>query len=358
MDPIYLWRGFRHEWLREVLGFRLPHRISRLHSFIDDEGAFRFAQSTGVDGNYMRPRGRWTALRESGLAVERRDLSLRWHDEVDGPVPEARVALREPVRFALPEGAGAFAVLLHGFRLDTRCCDAHQPADRPCNSNGFWPVELGLRVGEGRREGSEVVCELEVELARGWTPTRGGVPFIEEKPLNVRLDYALEVGVTLLSGPAGQLRATRARSEVFGSARAPTRVTPVERPADGERPLATGLTGFRFAFEAPGSAPWLRRRGRYLTTLDFGVDAPRAGEGGATVAHRAGVWIPRSVVGTDLRAEVESALLELGPGAEVAHGETEGSLCIHSSDQAPFFSHWKKTGPRVGPVQSVDRVAI
>ena len=59
MSAFRYWRGFRHEWLREVLGFRLPHRISRLHDFLDEDG-FHFAQSTGVDGNFMPGSHLWT----------------------------------------------------------------------------------------------------------------------------------------------------------------------------------------------------------------------------------------------------------------------------------------------------------
>lgn len=360
MPATYLWQGFRHEWLREVLGFRLPHRISRLHSHVTPEGRFSFAQSTGVDGNYMRPLGLWAKVGAPDIIVAQEDVSLTWRDEVDTScgVPMARSTRSETLTFSLPPEVADAEVVLRGIRLDTRCCDAHQPDDQPCNSNGFWPTAMAVQLGAvSLREGVATV-PLEVTIDRGWTPTRGGVPLIEEKPLNASLDYSLEVGVTLLGGAEGALASTRARSETRGSARRRDANTELKR-VPGARAGATvvGITGFGFSFERRWRMKPFDHLGRYLTALDFRVgDVHRDERTGAVhVAHQSGVWIPRTVVGTDVRTHLETAVLQLShPEATSARGSVEGSLCIHSSDQAPFFSYWRPGDGKRGPVQSAD----
>jgi len=349
VEPILLWQGFRHEWLREVLGFRLPHRISRLHSSLEDDG-FRFAQSTGVDGNYMRPLGRWAAIHDSGLFSARSEVALEWVDEIErGRVPQAVSRRRAEVRFEVPPEVDHAEVCLRGLKLDSVCRGAHQPKGQPCNSNGFWPFEIGVWLGNCVVREGVARAELEVVIARGWTPTRGGVPFLEEKPLNARLDFEMSVGVTLVGGAHEMFACERTRRTTRASARSSARVlrTPVERSLPV---AAAGVTGFGFRFEGSGSTPWHAHLGRYLTTLDFGARLQ-----GTDVEHRTGVWIPATVVGTDVRYELESTVLQAARG-RVTRGEVRGSLCIHSSDQAPFFSRWRSL--RHGPVQSEDVVPV
>jgi hypothetical protein len=249
--------------------------------------------------------------------------------------------------------------LLAGIRLDTKCCDEHQSPDNPCNSNGLWPCHLAVRLEPPVRDGDHHVFEVVVEIDRAWTPTRGGVPFIEEKPLNEKLDFDLEVFVTALSGDDQHLRTTRQESRTVGSARRRTpRTTDLELHGTPNTRLGTvGLTGFGFTFVQSGRTRFHEHRGRYLTTLDFGVDALRYDplRGSARVSDPQSVWIPRTVIGTDVETELHSVLVQL-PHREARTwtGEAVGSLCAHSSDQAPFFSRWKKTGARVGPVRTED----
>lgn len=364
MSTFRYWRGFRHEWLREVLGFRLPHRISRLHDFLDADG-FHFAQSTGVDGNFMRPLGRYGVVESDDVTAHRTKVAFTWRDTITktGGVPLARSVVEREHRMPLP-GRDASAVLLAGVALDTRCCDEHQPSDNPCNSNGFWPVHVDVGVGPATRAGDQLRFKVRAEIDRGWTPTRGGVPWIEEKPLNHRLDFALDVHVLVLTG---QLVATRLDTRTEGSARAPAARSTHARIGgrEGYESGFVGLTGFGFTFVRPARPPRPFRKaydhlGRYLTALEFGLGADRydAGTASAVVDDRQGVWIPRTVVGTDVRTRLGLNLVQLRGPARIERAEVEGSLCIHSSHQAPFFSHWKRTGDAVGPVRSEHLVPL
>ena len=93
-EGTFLWQGFEHEWLRTVAGFRVPHRISRLTSYVETDapadsqsdvlsGIYHFAQSTGVDGNYMKPIGRYAALRNADISIRSESVRLTWTDESD-----------------------------------------------------------------------------------------------------------------------------------------------------------------------------------------------------------------------------------------------------------------------------------
>src|SRR5690349_5989001 len=69
-NDVWLWQGFEHFWERTFLGFAIPHRLSKLASYIepttepaiDAAPTFSMAQSTGVDGNAMRPRGYYSVI--------------------------------------------------------------------------------------------------------------------------------------------------------------------------------------------------------------------------------------------------------------------------------------------------------
>ena len=116
-----------------------------------------------------------------------------------------------------------------------------------------------------------------------------------------------------------------------------------------------GITGFGFEFVKTGRTRFHEHRGRYLSALDFRAGDVTRSPGIAELETRTGVWIPRTVVGTDVRAFLETSVLQpLHADARVARGSVAGSLCIHSSDQAPFFSWWRPKAGRYGAVQSAD----
>jgi len=357
MGTAFLWQGFDHEWLRSVLGFRLPHRISKLDSYITGEDGeraeFHFGQATGVDGNFMKPVGHFSAIRADGLAVTRGVEELRWTDEIeDGEVPCARSTLTRTI-------SGEGVAILRGLRLQTRCDPAKQPGDQPGNSDGMWPYRFSVRF-DG--------AELTVNIERGWTPNKGGIPGIEEKPLTRHLDFELDVAYTLLAGDEDVLAVTRADAAVAeGEARDTEHaqaVTAVNGVGDNRFPVAAvGLTGVEFELLPPTERKRHAHRGRYIGAVGFRTELAhyQPESGTATVQHRARVWVPVTVVRSQVRYQLDTALIQLaGPGAEVSPSqEVVGSLCSESSAQAPFFSHWKRCGSaKTGPAAAADQRPI
>ncbi len=346
MATAFLWQGFHHEWLREVLRFRLPHRISKLDSYIaaetDSEAEFHFGQATGVDGNVMEPQGFFTAIAADGLRVTRGRAELRWTDEIadENGVPCARSSISQ----AIPETGTA---VLRGFRLLTRCDPAKQPADSPGNSHGMWPYVFSIALADG---------QVHVHIERGWTPNKGGIPGIEEKPLTRHLDFEVDVMYSVLDASADVMVATCGDSAVaeasvrrYASARAATAIT--GRGADEFPVAAVGLRGFGFELVPPTERKRHQHRGRYISAVHFGSYLehyhPRTGV--ATLANGARGWAPVTVVRSDARYRIDPVLIQLrGPGATTSRtsGTAKGLLCCPSTDQAPFFSHWKRCGER------------
>lgn len=373
MSGAVLWQGFDHEWLRAALGFRLPHRISKLDSFITGDFArarFHFGQATGVDGNYMRPVGYYGGLSSAGVIAHSRAVELAWTDEiVDEPVPHAvsRVTGEAVIDAPGIDATTSVGALLRGFSLTTRCDPAKQPPELPRNSDGMWPYVFRIAVGEHSVEAGVVRVPVEVEIHRGWTPMKGGVPGIEEKPLNRRLDYEVALHVTVLTGRPESLAVRRAEPvAVTGRARDRRGVVVGANIAGeglGRYPHhAIGVTSFGFELPVHSPKPRHQHRGRYIAGLRFrarpvGYDADT---GIAAVDCDMGLWVPRTVVATDVRYRMQPALIQLGPGASSTEQRAAtGCLCSNSADEAPFFSRWKRCGSdATGPEQDADSVEI
>ena len=374
-DDIFVWRGFDHDWLRTVAGFRTPHRVSKLHSFVSTEGGraqFAFGQATGVDGNYMRPVGHYAVLRAPGVGSVQRSVTLAWTDEVDGGrYPQAcsdrgaelSVDLADAFLGRVPE---QHAVVLSGFQLQSRCDPQKQPADNPRNSDGMWPFKLGVWLGEPVREGTTLRCPVNVHVYRAWTPMLGGLPPFEIKPLNARLDIEVTVMVTVVAGDEGALRVTRGPEVGASTSARSTREVDIDATVRGVREryphAVSALHGFGFELLRSSRLPMHGHLGRYLNNLRFRVEdgAYDSQRGVLEVAHRAQVWVPSTVVPTDVRCTLGSTLLQLGPGARVrTNQQVRGQLCSNSTDQAPFFSRWCECGDHEhGPDQSEARVCL
>ncbi len=368
----FLWRGFEHEWLRTLAGFKIPHRVSKLHSFIDGEAltgadsaaptagaaTFHFGQDTGVDGNFMVPKGRYAAVFGRDLYADRGHVDLSWTDDGDGSAyPKARSDLRRTVSIdisATALGGGAldgYAVVLGGVRLDVKCDGAKQPAGEPCNSNGMWPYKMRFELGACQRAPMKLECPLEVLIYRAWTPNLGGLPPLETKPFNDKLDFSLRVSYVVLGGSAAALRVTPgALVASSGMARddAPKLTTETVTGAGGGRyPRAvTALTAFGFELSKSEAGDKFNHLGRYLGSLRFGLrDAGYdAASGAARIEHTAQAWVPITVEQSAVSYVTRATVLQLGdPGSSVSNREVTGTLCANS-DGAPFFSVWRQCG--------------
>ncbi|NUN14482.1 MAG: hypothetical protein HUU55_12705 [Myxococcales bacterium] len=385
----FLWRGFRHEWLRTVFGFRVPHRISRLDSFIDNEvhnasGAswsatadFHFGQSTGVDGNFMKPVARYSALYSPKLYVDKGEISLTWTDDSDlGPHPQAISNIQHSFVVPLDKATLGYALLdnygvvLRGVGLQSFCDDAKQTAE-PCNSNGFWPFRMAFRLGNCKKGATALTCPLLVQIHRAWTPKLGGAPWINEiKPYNERLDYELTVYYTVLGGNDGDFKMTPGAVVVGANEGHDKQPVVISTSIQGVPGMAQGtvaLRGFAFEFSPPDNPTSndgdVGHLGRYIGSLDFGVaDSAYFPKSGVLVQEATmRVWLPDTVVNANVDYEIDPVLIQVGNTSPKVFSTdcTQGTLCSNSSPQAPALTAWKNCGPKpYGPEQITDVVPI
>ncbi len=371
----FLWQGFDHEWLRNVAGFRVPHRVSRLDSAVtevfsrtDGEGAAQtaFAQSTGVDGNYMDPQMRWGALSSAGLFVDHGEVTTRFTDDGSGgEYPRAMSSREMMIEVALPTGVDQAHAVLRGFQLESVCDPALQPAGEPCNSNGFWPYRMSVGIAACTTSGGSATCAVTVEIGRAWTPNRGGIRGIEEKPFNDKLTYDITVLYSVIGGGADVLAATASEAIV---ANAPARNNDpqvVSSVLAGARGVAgaVGLTRFGFTFLRTGAADARQHLGRYIGRLNFGIEPGEydPASGAIEVDHIMQVWIPDTVVATDVDYEMRSVLLVLkdADSRALAGQVADGEICRNSAPEAPLFSRWNRCGGGdFGPEQVEDTSTV
>lgn len=382
----FLWHGMDHEWLRTIVGFKIPHRVSKLDSFIDGElhdaptwtgaATFNFGQSTGVDGNYMKPTGRYNALYSPDLYVTRGSTQLQWTDDSEGDTHPKAVSTQDSaitISLDVPElahGLGdTYQALLRGVQLQTSCDDAKQPSgSNPCNSDGMWPYRMGVALLECTRDGLTLTCPLEVQINRAWTPNLGGLPPVEEKPYNDRLDFDLTVHYTIIGGASSAVNIVHgAETTSSGEARDndPVIAQPSIQGAAGYDAGALGLTAFSFGFAklASQTAPKFDHLGRYIGRLRFEVAStsyePTTGAMDYEFASQ--VWVPDTVANAEVTYTHRAALIQLAsPDANVSTpATTTGVICRNSTDQAPFFSAWEKCDEAdKGPAQADDSTPI
>lgn len=346
-----LWQGFDHRWLRRVLGaWAVPHRVSLFDSHLeeDEDGAtWHFAQSTGVDGDHMRPVGFYSEVSAPDVAFTRGTERFSVTDDAGtSPVPKAFHRFHRLLRVQASEDEHAVAVI-RGLTFHSHC----EAGPGACNSNGIWPYRFLVQLSPCEPVGSEVICPVIVEVGRAWTPNRGGVKGIEEKPIDRRMSLDIDVHWTMLAGPHEALASEQFLFEnaLPSSHRiiAEEQVLPVPVQGGGRYPTATvALSSFGFEFFPTGLRRGLAHRGRYIGAWGMNVHPRQYDEdaGLLLVGHSGDIWLPTTVTRTGLRLELGITALQLGhPDATVVEGTpVEGSLCADSSDNAPGFSRWER----------------
>jgi hypothetical protein len=358
----FLWQGFKHDWLRQVLGsWSVPHRVSLLENRIGDEthtstenalestGAFYFAQSTGVDGDYMFPEGYWSRVHSPDLHVQRGVAELDFADQTQGErVPKAFRRFNHLIVVDAPiEGASHSVALFQGFSVRSRCLDAAED----CNSDCLWPYRFLVELGTCQPVGDETVCPLNVEIGRAWTPNRGGVKVIEEKRVSDRMSLDIDVHYVVLTGPADTFFSKRT---LFENALASNhrmifdeQLIPLPAGESGmTEPKATvGISSFGFQFYPTGYRRDLLHRGRYVGgwALRLRMDDLDAERGVATIGHSGGIFLPRTVTSTGVSVELGMTVFQFGHAdAQVSEGALVTGLICSDSHGAPFFSRWKQ----------------
>lgn len=374
----FVWQGFEHEWLRTVLGFAVPHRVSRLASFLDGElltsaapptgtAQFHFGQDTGVDGNYMRPLGHYSAL-GGAVSVHRATLELEWSDDASGgEYPKAqskRTALLEQPLAGITVAGGAPEVgtmVLAGLSLVTSCDDAKQPVGEPCNSDGMWPYRMSFAIGDCTMTATSLQCPLEVEINRAWTPNKGGLPPLEEKPFNDKLDFHVTIHYATWLGRKVDfvVATTLLTASGMGHDNDPKGGARTLMGAPGFAAATVGISRLGFLLGAADSAAKSNHLGRYIGALRFFAvpGAYRSATGELDVVWGTQVWLPDTVENATVDYELGVRLLSTR-GEAAAAKTVEGRLCSDSKN-APFFSTWQRCDePAYGPAQAEQVVGI
>ncbi|NEQ68087.1 MAG: hypothetical protein F6K21_21780 [Symploca sp. SIO2D2] len=387
----FLWRGFYHEWLRSVLGFRLAHRISKFDSYISEESfeagenwkgsaLFTMGQDTGVDGNFMYPRGYFGAIYSPDLYIKHYQKELHWTDRSEGSeeVPYAISQKCEEIEIDLAElgatNANQYVIALSGISLETTC-NSNQSKDKDCNSHGMWPYHFEIKLSPCNRSENLLKCSLNVHIARAWTPNKGGPPlWLSEilptlyKSYNDRLDFNLKIQYTLIAGTDDVLHVTHITGEEQegqGHDSKPRMSSVVLQGIGGGAyaKAASVVTGFSFKlFELNNNNEKFQRLGRYIGGWGFSTDdssyQPQLGELEVNCSQR--FWVPYTVFNTGVYYRTDLALVQLGDAAGVANTlQEEGKICNNSSEEAPPITTWKKCGTNGKPTsQSQDMIEI
>lgn len=371
-----VWQGFEHSWNRRVFGsFVVPHRVSSFATHLDDiehvedaegvrsSGVVRFAQNTGVDGDWMEPRGFATQVVARGIGVLRDARTYRFVDQVSAD--RSPRAFRRFHDMIVVDGAtdDADAVaLLEGMKIRSACMDGEEA----CNSDGLWPYRFLIELGPCSRVSGVLACPVVAEIGRAWTPNHGGLKLIEEKALSQRMSIEITVPFVVLSGTGDALSVERHVFEnALGSNHAQiteAQQIPVPLAGAGRFPSATvGLTGLGFEFFPTGRRRDLAHRGRYVGGwgLEVGADAYDPESGLLTLSHAGGIYLPHTVRRTGVSLEVGMALLQFGdPDSRTTRlPDVEGNICSNSHPKAPFFSRWTRCD-RFGSGASKTDIAV
>jgi len=367
LHSLAIWQGFEHEWQRFVVlrnGGRVPHRISKFHNYIQQpenntsQASFHFAQNTGVDGNYMHPKGNYAAIYSDNISTRSGSMELHWTDTLNNATyPTADSKIREVISVPMddfPIHDNQQAMILQGIQLDLHCDDNKQPEGNPCNSNGMWPYIFNIAIDQCSIQQENYNCDLSVDIYRAWTPNKGGFqlpPVFEEyKPLNHRLDYSLRVYFSVISGNEDifshrQNEDTSISSDIHHQSNHTTTLDS-STPDNQQENMAHitnrvhAITSFGFALSPPEQLEqhWellgsdTNRQGRYIGKLTNKITD-------STISQS--LWAPITVVNATSHVTLGSRSLFFTNEIKTTDTQTvQGKLCINSTDQAPAFSKW------------------
>ena len=376
-NNLYIWQGFEHEWQRFVVlrnGGRVPHRISKLHNYIQQPesssspATFHFAQGTGVDGNYMNPKGNYSFIDSEAINSLSGDILLQWTDEItDSNTPVANNKIHDVISIPLDAlqsdvNNDTLTMILQGIQLDLSCDDALQPESNPCNSNGMWPYVFNIAINQCEASEGHYNCDLDVDIYRAWTPNKGGFqlpPLFEEiKPLNHRLDYTLRVHFSVISAPQSVF-SPQINDDIFTSTdihQRRNKVTTLETHSPNAN-LSNGtyaIKSFGFGLSDPERLEqhWqvlgsdISQQGRYIGKLSNLISShiqrdQRSQETILQASISQSLWAPITVVNATSHVSIGTRSLFFAENVLVSNTQTaKGKLCINSTEQAPAFSRW------------------
>ena len=373
---VYVWQGFEHEWQRFVVlrnGGRVPHRISKLHNYIQQPedssspATFHFAQGTGVDGNYMNPKGNYSVIESESIDSLSGNVLLQWTDEItSSSTPIANNKLRDIISIPLDtlhadanhsDTDDTLTMILQGIQLDLSCDDALQPESNPCNSNGMWPYIFNIAINQCEKTQAHYNCDLDVDIYRAWTPNKGGFqlpPLFEEvKPLNHRLDFSLRVHFSVISAPQTVFSA-QTNEDIFTTTdihqrRNQSTTLETQSPHISLSQSTHAIKSFGFGLSDPESLEqhWqvlgsdISQRGRYIGKLSNLISSHTQVDKSSQATISQSLWAPITVVNATSHTSIGTRSLFFADNVAISDTQTaKGKLCINSTSQAPAFSRW------------------
>ena len=373
---LYIWQGFEHEWQRFVVlrnGGRVPHRISKLHNYIQQpedntsHATFHFAQGTGVDGNYMKPKGNYSVIESESITSLSGDILLQWTDEItNSSAPVANNKIRDVISIPLnaintndtvDTNNDTLTMILQGIQLDLSCDDTLQPESNPCNSNGMWPYIFNIAINQCEKTEEHYHCNLDVDIYRAWTPNKGGFqlpPLFEEvKPLNHRLDYTLRVHFSVISAPL-TVFSPQTNDDVFTSEdihqrRNQSTTLETHSPQTHLSQSTHAIRSFGFGLSDPEllEQHWqvlgsdISQQGRYIGKLSNLISSHAQIDQSSQATISQSLWAPITVVNATSHVSMGTRSLFFADNVIISDTQlAKGKLCINSTDQAPAFSRW------------------
>jgi len=377
---LFFWKGFSHKWLRTIVGFSIPHRISTLKSYVDntkniEEGGshyseFIMGQNTGVDGNFMKPVGHYQFMNISNVHAVHGKIELNWTDTGSGTdYPEAVSVIEREILIPLDKydntDKDISTVFLSGISLKTTCDDEKQPCGKTCNSNGMWPYKFSISLIPGiiTREGYKFTAQIDIR--RAWTPNKGGIPLIEEKPFDERLDFNLKIHYTVMGGDAAGFAVSDKSSFTVNAQLRDNKASSGQKTLHGSPGFdhATSvISSIGFQFSPHSRLKKFNHLGRYIGKMNFSIsnDSYNTASGLMNYNYLFHVWSPDTVCQSNIEYSITTRLLQFRQANTIGtEKKTTGSLCCNSKDNAPFFSKWLQCGKKKqGPEQEVDAVSI
>jgi hypothetical protein len=341
-----IWQGFHHQWLRQIAGQQTPHRISKLAAFFDGEQhASNPAQGTwlstanayfgygpGVDGDHASPNLRFAAAYSDRIRVVHGAIRFRFSDTTQqlNPLTSENRLQRE---LLIPRACfgdlqrldrNSHTAVLRGIALRTSCSDAKQPPGKSCNSDGMWAHRLAVGIDNCSVSVEDaIVCRVRLEIFRSFNPDG-------TKPYNHVLDFDVQVFYSAVAGPESAFAALPVQriSETAKLTDGPLTGMITLPGRTGYAKGTVGLHGFGFELHETGIH---KNRGRYLTTVSFGVEPMEyvAREGTLRVKYQMGLGAPNSTFPADASYHLDPVLLLFAEDAQVAQQRVaRGHVCV------------------------------
>eukprot|EP00008_Paramoeba_atlantica_P004686 CAMPEP_0201491390 /NCGR_PEP_ID=MMETSP0151_2-20130828/29672_1 /ASSEMBLY_ACC=CAM_ASM_000257 /TAXON_ID=200890 /ORGANISM="Paramoeba atlantica, Strain 621/1 / CCAP 1560/9" /LENGTH=349 /DNA_ID=CAMNT_0047877729 /DNA_START=188 /DNA_END=1237 /DNA_ORIENTATION=+ len=301
------------------------------------------AFTPGVNGDYAYPQLNYVAIQNQDLYTSstNRNFSVSFEDHVEpygfSQSLQARSSGSYVTTFDVndltSEGVNSFGVALRGFALEMECIEAHQPEGSTCNSNGIWPYNVSLNVGDCTFHAGNgtLDCKVDLQLDRAWTPSEGG-----GKSLNQVMDYTATLYFTILGGMEGKVdfhypSAIVEHSTLYSDPVNKTHVFTLPQNSNLTEAFSV-FSGFGFEFVETSGFTDL---GRYMESFTFFLDdLSYDGSSQLKVQSVMGITAPKTVFPSNTILRTQPMVVRMASMSTSSQvGSVFGSVCV---DDATF----------------------